>query len=111
MSSKKFGIEELMENITVEQVVDALYDYLDYVQESTGSKSATDALEYVSGAVRNLIQHHAFCSCDDENPDFQQIDDFINDNAQKLLVERLIDSGDLIQTDDGQLLAVDNDGE
>lgn len=111
---RAFDMDDVSDSITAEDLIDVLYEYLDFIQEATRSDSPVDALRYVSDSVRNLIENHAYIStnlCNKnhygtiEGDAFDKIDEFITNKAHELLIDRLVHDGDLIVNDDDTLVA------
>lgn len=114
-------MDDIKDVITAEELVDVLYDYLDFIQEEAGVDSPISALKYVSDSVRNVIELDAHISCGNvpvinlntdgesvsgvgSNDDITVIEDFIKSKSELLLINRLIENGDITVSEDGQFV-------
>lgn len=123
-SSRVDGItmDDISSVITAEELVYVLYDYLDLIQSEAEADSPLDALKYVSDSVRSVIELDAHISCgkipiiiesDKDGLNVQtvgsdydpfKIEDFIKNKAEILLIDRLIENGDITINENGQFV-------
>lgn len=98
--SKSIDYQDFSECIEPEELIDVLYEYLDFIQGSMNLNSATEALQYASDGVRAVLERHAYKSLTPESHIYlDAIDEFIDNRAYDCLTERLIHDGDLIESD------------
>lgn len=121
--SENIDYQDFSECIEPEELIDVLYEYLDFIQGSMNLNSATEALQYASDGVRAVLERHAHKSLQPESCIYlDAIDEFIDNRAYDCLTERLIHDGDLIESDGclksslpdktpvGSLMAMVNEG-